>query len=606
MPAYAEVWPTLTNALWLEQYRRTAASAITALPWVVDGIGESERQPVQELINIAVFHESVFYRLMDRPWVQDSIDESELALINHIGLAAEADMAAALRLVNTSLLETLDPALIVVSAYEGLWSVVSELSWVKDDLDDSERTVIAHLGYIATKDEGVAMQILGMPFLQTVEPVDAGAMAALWHLASSYPQQLQRVMTHPTLVDGITDEWVNVIVVLRVVRDNTPNLLEALLDPNRVTIEERAITLPLAGEVDLAIVRTQPGSEQSMDSLERSLQGVEEFMGTPLPVGYVTVLFEDSIHASGSNYRTLIAAWTAHDVGGALRILSHEVGHFYWKDNHGWINEGAVIFMSRILRDHPAEQWAEPTGFPFRFASNIAELEQPQSRGPVRPYLSWADAFLGERIFADLYRNLGDDAFRAGFRKLYVMSKGVKAGMRDLRDAFKAASPEAAAIIDTITARWYDGSEPYDMSFRDVSPVEPILNSIDGRVDRAYIALSQDGSPVSRFSAQGVTDVWLALEYSYQGDSQPLHLEIVESFEDGFVFRRREETVDTPAEQSKHFFHLPVGILYPKDSEANVPSPSELWSEYAPHGRYWVYVYHEGRKVAEVQYEVTP
>ena len=184
----------------------------------MDGIGESERQPVQELINIAVFHESVFYRLMDRPWVQDSIDESELALINHIGLVAEADMAAALRLVNTSLLETLDPALIVVSAYEGLWSVVSELSWVKDDLDDSERTVIAHLGYIATKDEGVAMQILGMPFLQTVEPVDAGAMIALLAFGILLPGEASTSYgSSNSSSDGITNEWVNVIVVLRAV-----------------------------------------------------------------------------------------------------------------------------------------------------------------------------------------------------------------------------------------------------------------------------------------------------------------------------------------------------------------------------------------------------
>lgn len=576
------------------------------LPWVVDGIEESERQPVQELINIAVFHGSVFYRLIDRPWVQDGISELELELVTQIGPVAEGDNTAALRLVDTQLLETLAPALIVVSAYEGLWGVVSDLPWVKDGLDDSERTVIVHLGYFATKDEGMAQQIIGMPFLQTVEPVDTGAMIALWHLASSYPQLLQRVITHPTLVDGITDEWVNVIVVLRVVRDNTPNLLEALLDPNRVTIEERAITLPMAGEINLAIVRTRPGSEQSMDSLERILLGAEEFMGTALPVGYVTVLFEDSIHASGSNYRTLLAARTAHDVGGALGILSHEVGHFYWKDNYGWIDEGAAIFMSRILRDYPAEQWAEPYGFPFRFVANIADLEQSQFEGSAQPYLFWADYFLGERVFADLYRNLGDADFRAGFRKLYEISKDVKAGMHELRDAFKAASPEAAATIDTIVARWYDGSEPYDSSFRDTTPVDANLYAIDGRVDRAYIALSQEGSPVSQFSAKSVSEVWLSLEYSYQGDPQPLPLEIVEYFEDGFVFRRRETTVDIPTGQTGHSYHLPVGILPSQDGGTNVPSHSELWSEYAPHGRYWVYVYHEGRKVAEVEYEVTP
>ena len=541
---YFEVWIYLSNSYWLDTQVQDAAAAIQALPWVADGIDDAERQAVQQLIDLGVQSSEVCKTSVGQPWVADGLDESE-------------------------------------------------------------REVLTRLGEIATKDEAAALRILEMPFLDTVAAVDAGAMRALWHLASKYRERFQQALAHPTLREGITDEWAKVVVVLGVVRDDTPDLLDTLLDPDQVNVEERTINLPLAGEVDLAIVRTRPGSEHSMDMLERCVRGVEDFMGVPLPVGYVTVLFEDNISVSGFNAQTYIAALTRHDVGGsAIGILSHEVGHYYWRGNHAWVDEGAATFISRTLREDSPARWAEPYGFPFRFAANLADLESRLALGSDRGYLSLSNRQLGDRIFTDFYRTLGDDTFRAGFRNLYLMSDDVKVGISQLKAAVKAAAPEAAATIDSIAARWYDGSEPYDTSFLDTAPVDTSLPIIDGRLDRAYIALSQDGPPVARFSTHEVTgNVWLSLEYSYHGDPRPLRLEIVEYFEDAFAFRRREVTVDPPAERSSQRYQVPVVLESVPGTEASVRS--EWWTEYVPHGRYWVYVYPEGRKVAEVEYEVT-
>ena len=148
---------------------------------------------------------------------------------------------------------------------------------------------------------------------------------------------------------------------------------------------------------------------------------------------------------------------------------------------------------------------------------------------------------LGERLFLDLNRTLGDEKFQKEFRELYIASeveddaddyRGTSMGIRHFREVFRSGYGAA----NTAVARWYDGTEPYDLSYVDAGPVDPSLPSI-GRVDKAYVAMSTDGPAVSAFSAQDVAD-WVYLTLEYSGSSHEVPLEIVECYEDGFEFRR--------------------------------------------------------------------
>ena len=199
----------------------------------------------------------------------------------------------------------------------------------------------------------------------------------------------------------------------------------------------------------------------------------------------------------------------------------------------------------------------------------------------------------------DLYRTLGHERFQQGFRALYLTSeiedededvRGTSVGIEHIREAFRSdGGPERVVI-----SRWYDGTEPYDLSRLDTGPVDPILPSINGRIEKAYVITSLDGPAVTTFSAQDVSDwVYLTLEYLYDVSSGPreLPLEIVEFYEDGFELRRRSGELTAEARYIGGTARFSVG-----------QSPSRQW---AP-GRYWVYVYAGERKVAEVQYEVTP
>ena len=167
---------------------------------------------------------------------------------------------------------------------------------------------------------------------------------------------------------------------------------------------------------------------------------------------------------------------------------------------------------------------------------------------------------------------------------------GASVGIEHVRQAFRADDGAERAVI----ARWYDGTEAYDLSQLDDSPVDPSLPSINGRIDEAYIVTETDGPAVSTFSARDVSDsVYLTLTHSYSvsGGPREVRLEVVEYFEDGFEFGRHtgKLTAEPGYIGGTHWFS--VG-----------PSPSRKW---AP-GRYVVYVYEGQRKVAEVAYEVLP
>ena len=92
----------------------------------------------------------------------------------------------------------------------------------------------------------------------------------------------------------------------------------------------------------------------------------------------------------------------------------------------------------------------------------------------------------------------------------------------------------------------------------------------------------------------GSVDDWLQLflDYSYSvGSNTEVPLELVDYFEDGFAFNRRTVSFTADTGFIGSLWWLTVG-----------PSPSNQWAE----GKYRLHVYNEGRKLVELEYEVTP
>ena len=431
-------------------------------------------------------------------------------------------------------------------------------------------------------------------------------MTSLLRLAAFKPESFERVMSHPAIRGGITNDSAPVVATLKGVTETNPALISVLLDFKNVLVERRIITLPLSGEVVLVIIRTEPGAIRSMDLLEHSVRSTEEYMGVSLPTNYVGLLYADAVSgfSAGTNFGTHIAIRPIHDIDDgsheaefAGSNIAHEVAHYYWSGNADWVDEGAADVMASVIEGKRTSTLISVTNRPCAYARSIVELERlGTSRGDVEFGCNYS---LGERLFIDLYRALGEEKFQQGFHRLYLVSeveddaddyRGTSVGIGHVSEAFRSEDEAAKTVI----ARWYDGTEPYDLSHLDSGPSDPILPSIDGRIDQAYVTIGVDGPAATTFSANHVTDwVYLTLKYSYtvSGGSREVPLEIVEYYEDGFDFRRRTYTLTAEPRYIGGTSRFSVG-----------PSPSQRW---AP-GRYVVYVYADEDKVAQVEYEVTP
>ena len=600
------------NGRWLEQEDPKLASSIKELGWVKDGIEGIEYEAVENLLYIAVLSRTVASSIVSLSWVQDGVDGVEpetIGWLNNIGSAEVASAVVSLGWVADGIDETEVKAIQEISYIdyrdtEVAFSVVS-MDWVRDGINEVEVKAIVELSYLANGDAGAALRIVGMPFLETIEPPDISAVMSLSRLATFAPEAFVVVMSHASIRGGISNDLAPVVATLYGVAKSNPGLIDILLDESKVSLEQRTITLPLAGKVVLSIIRTGPGAATTKDLLEHSVRGAEEYMGLRIPTNYVGLLYEDGVYGSnaGVNHGTHIQILPEYDVadGGyeaefAGSVIAHEVAHYYWGDNQGWVDEGAANFMASFIDGSRTGRPVAVSDPPCGHADSLAGLESLGiSMGDVEYLCNYS---LGERLFVDLYRTLGHERFQQGFRNLYLASvvedddeiPGTEVGVEHVRDAFSSDDGSGNVVI----SRWYNGTEPYDLSRLDVGPAAPILPSINGRIEKAYVITSLDGPAVSTFSAQGVSDyVYLALEYAYAVSSGPreVPLEIVEFYEDGFEFSRNSGELTAEAKYIGGTSWFAVG-----------QPPPQKW---AP-GRYWVYVYAGDQKVAEVSYEVTP
>lgn len=382
--------------------------------------------------------------------------------------------------------------------------------------------------------------------------------------------------------------------------------------------EQRNITLPLSGAMQLTIQRSKPGAARSMDLLEHTVRTIEEFMGEPFPVRYVGILFKDAVHATegsaGTNFGHVIAQRARYDVDDGSRdahwlpsLMSHEVAHYYWRGNETWIDEGAATFMEFIVENARTGAPLAADRHPCAYYDNLGELDRANPVNPGGSY--WAEFgcnySLGERLFLDLYRTLGRDQFQQGFRNLYRALKGrsVYGGIDEVEAAFKTdAGPEVVAAVDTVINRWYHGTEPYDDSHLDDGPVDYSLPSIEGRIEDAFISLDQEwpadlSSRTHRITLaeldelDGWVRLYLKFGLSITAADRAIPLTYVQYYEDGVTFRSRVVSHTFEGSRTSRWWRVSIGY-----------SPGRKWAT----GTYGVMVYDGERKVAQVEYEVVP
>ena len=347
--------------------------------------------------------------------------------------------------------------------------MLAHKSWIEDGLTTEEVAVVDSLRRLSSEN---ALRLMGMPFVDEIDAVDVLAMSALAVLGERQRNGVSRVLSHPTLRDGITDDLARIIAVLGIIDDTHYGLIDTLLDPDRATLEERSILLPLAGPVRLTVVRVEPVMPQAMDWLEHAIRSHEEFMGEAFPTSYVSLLIADATRFGGRGGPSGILTVGP---GRGQYTIAHEAAHVYWSTFSLWISEGGA----ELLTDVALGRIRSPQG--CSLVDNLAELDRLlldllEEGGPGDPfdviYFSSCDYLLGISLFADLHRGLGSDAFRRGFRSLYLKirsdvhedeCRGLERAVCYVKAAFVSGSePETEEIAEQIIDRLYYGSPSED------------------------------------------------------------------------------------------------------------------------------------------------
>ncbi len=370
----------------------SAAATLRALPWIRDGVAFSEVDHLLALQRIALESRTVFHVVASKTWVLDGINRDELSTI--------------------------------------------------DDL-----------AYISAKDDALALRIVEMPFLITLDVGDASLVAMLAHFSDNESRRyyLNRVLSHSTIAGSIRDEHADLVTALLSSATNaspaTQNrLLATLLNPTRVIIEERTVALPHTGEVVLAVVRTRDSPSNSMSLLERAVHSHEEFMAAPFPVNYVSMLVADVARSeAGADGFIKINVSSYSDF---TPVIAHEAAHIYWSHSPRWLQEGGASFLEWITLKSPQPLYNFMIGVDTcSGAHNLAELEA--NTPSIISGSSICQYSMGFGLFFDLYKVLGDVEFRRGFREMYLKLLADTSGSTSSEEWYRTldrnpAGPECA------------------------------------------------------------------------------------------------------------------------------------------------------------------
>ena len=510
-------------------------------------------------------------------------------------------------------------------------SSVLDLPWVADGQTDDEKLALDFLKELAGLNQEAAQRVAVMPFLQTFGPADIECLWSLTYLAEYDEEEneardpddeeitaLMDVLNNPHLADGggIDDEEAKVVTVVGGTNYFNEDLALELLNPANITVTERVLQ-GRGREIHMAIIRTDEGHSSTFDVLEYAVGRAETTMEKPLRTDYVALLVADDVlpsFAAGANFGTHMLIPPRFDVEDRSEypgewigiLLAHEVAHYYWfSDFPLWVDEGAADFMAGVSEFHRTGRRMDPDNVPCSFYQNILHLEL--SKPELGSYGGLCHYTLGERLFLDMHRTIGDAGFFLSFRSLHDrITEDENAAFPAIQHLSNAFLPSGLSGTQE-TIRKLMLAKHYAPNFETVAdPVNPVIPAINGGVARTVLLRvipTEDGIDIAeqlsgfpRISASRVVGRYLFTLVIQMAEPLPedvdLEFEFVEYFQDGWVFDRT--TTEVTLEEGENFGLVPVGGIG--------FIPNFKW----PTGLYWFHVYHDNQKLTEMYVEVTP
>lgn len=387
----------MENSDWLRSRHSGTYKIIKELPWVKDGLTQNESKAVQDLLYMAANDHETLKRVLD-------------------------------------------------------------LQWVKDDINGAEAKTTRHLMYLSYRDKTASRNLAEMPFLGSVTEADALLISGLQGRA--HRGTLPEFMAHPTVVDGITDD--ETVLATAVTTIDNQAYMNSLLHPGSAIVETIQTSSPRTPNLNISIVRA--GTRRVTDSsviVEEAVKHVEDTMGMALPTNHMIVLLDDSgvfKGFAGVNYGEAIAYLRSGEDGsdwdraGFILGMVHEVAHYFWQGNEDWIDEGMATTIEhnfgRSVGFSRELVTTQPKGCTIRTLEELSRANPGRESPQHQCYY-----YLGEKLFTDLYNELGPDMFRTRAQELLRLSQVIWEEEGDRRAGIEAVV-QAFGESSTVVRHW--------------------------------------------------------------------------------------------------------------------------------------------------------
>ena len=528
---------------WLNRLASTdtgLTASVVALPWFADGIIHDEYRTLVELAALASEDVGMAASVVDLPWFTDGGTSHQSVVLQRqmrIGAEALRDIADIDRHSAALLLsfpwvaaddfssDQLSAITLIRDMLQEFPSVAEEvlgLPWVRDDMTRTESWALGDFRSIARNDLELARHVLKSPFMEApFLQRDAYALEALNAFARSGPPPgivqsgsdavlgsgarvglsggssdvLAQLAGQSWFSDGLDDDDA---ALLHGISYAKGDFREALIETNYVA--STTVTLPLTGEMGLAVVRHTPflSDDQTLKTLEEGVRIMEDFMGAPLPVGDVTLLLVEpefwTLEARAQHFRFIqhgdplkpayvrgIISAVNPQPGPPTRTLYHEVGHNYLLDGPRWLEEGLANFLEAYTVARTGGE---------RLEERLAYLESSERCAEniwdhVNPYTGGQCNYeLGEKFLLGMYATLGPDAVSAALKELYTQTViSDRLNHDSIYYAFQSNVPFWKE--ESFRTAWlrYHGSPVIDRIYADspdLSPLVALYNATDG------------------------------------------------------------------------------------------------------------------------------
>ena len=441
---------------------------IANLYWVADGLTPLEQDAVAQLERIFAVSEPMLRYQIERSWFVRN-QPSQAAVFTFKEMARHAEQSWVRDGINPTEQRLFNVWGTDATNVPDLAALALQKHWIKDGVNNEEIDIIHGLMKVGVNerlalketnpgsDEAtIAYYLLRMPFLDSIESFDLSAIRSLYRMGWQRRHYQHTIVARYAEQGGITDDHAKIIPVLAAVVENKPELLNTMLDPANVSVEERSIVLPHTGPVTLAVIRTRPGDEATMGHLEDAVRFSEGFIKRPFPTKYIALHVTEAVEPFGGlflgSHIGIREAYDDrnHDWNPGLRgIIHHEVSHYYWHQGPSWLVEGGANFFG-------IHAGASGSGAGLK---DLAHKCRNTSVRDVTPKRSdECRIHFGAELFFNLYHSLGEGEFLRGLWRLYDSThgdlspdscEGIEVGSCHLRFAFVTdAPPEAAALVE--------------------------------------------------------------------------------------------------------------------------------------------------------------